>query len=81
MSRRGNRLRASRGLETLTTGQRSLEGFECLRALRGGHIRLADLLPAFSACTSTHDYVRTVASAVLVVAMRLSRTPRTRRRR
>ena len=37
-----DRLRSSRGLKTLRTGQRFLEGFECLRALRGGHIRLAD---------------------------------------
>jgi len=35
-----DRLRASRALKTLRTGQRFLEGFECLRALRGGHIRL-----------------------------------------
>src|SRR5918911_5535710 len=33
-----DRLRSSRGLKTLGTGQRFLEGFECLRALRGGHI-------------------------------------------
>ncbi len=63
-----DRLRASRGLKTLRTGQRFLEGFECLRALRGGHIRLADLLPAFSASASPHDHVRTVAPAVLVRA-------------
>src|SRR5437762_7038724 len=38
-----DRLRVSRGLKTVRTGQRFLEGFECLRALRGGHIRLADV--------------------------------------
>ena len=75
-----DRLRASRGLKTLPTGQRFLEGFECLRALRGGHIRMADLLPALSASASRHDHVRTVAAAVLVLGMRLNRTPRTRRR-
>jgi transposase-like protein len=76
-----DRLRASRGLKTLGTGQRSLEGFECLRALRGGHIRLADLLPAFSGCSaSSHDHVRTVATALLVLGMRLNKNPRTRRR-
>jgi transposase-like protein len=74
-----DRLRASRGLKTLRTGQRFLEGFECLRALRGGHIRLADLLPAFSASASPQDHVRTVAAAVLVLGMRLNRNPRTRR--
>src|SRR5882724_11953707 len=73
-----DRLRASRGLKTLRTGQRFLEGFECLRALRCGHIRLADLLPVASASASPQDHVRTVASAVLVLGMRLNRTPRTR---
>jgi len=66
-------------LKTLRTGQRFLEGFECLRALRGGHIRLADLLPAFSASASVHDQVPTVAAAVLVLGMRLNRNPRPRR--
>ena len=74
-----DRLRASRGLKTLPTGRRFLEGFECLRALRGGHIRLADLLPAFSASASVHDHVPTVAAAVLVLGMRLNRNPRPRR--
>jgi len=75
-----DRLCVSRGLKTLRTGQRFLEGFERLRALRGGHMRLADLLPAFSASASPHDHVRTVAGAVLVLGTRLSRNPRTRRR-
>jgi hypothetical protein len=75
-----DRLRASRGLKTLHTGQRFLEGFECLRALRGGHIRLADLLPVFSTSANPQNHVRTVAAAVLVLGMRLNRTPRTRRR-
>jgi IS6 family transposase len=77
-----DRLRSSRGLKTLRTGQRFLEGFECLRALRGGHIQLAELLPAFSGSVSAspQDHVRTVAAAVLVLSMRLNRTPRPRRR-
>jgi transposase-like protein len=75
-----DRLRASRGLKTLRTGQRFLEGFECLRALRGGHIRLAGLLPAFSVAASAQEHVRTLAAAVLVLGMRLNRTPRTRPR-
>ena len=75
-----DRLRSSRGLKTLPTGQRFLEGFECLRALRGGHIRLADLLPAFSASASPHDHVRTVAAAALVLGMRLNRNPWVQRR-
>ena len=75
-----DRLRSSRGLKTLRTGQRFLEGFECLRALRGGHIQLAGLLPAFSAATSPQDHVRAMARAVLVLGMHLNRTPRTCRR-
>jgi transposase-like protein len=74
-----DRLRASRGLKTLVTGQRFLEGFECLRALRGGHIRLASVLPSLSASASRHDHVRDVAAAVLVLGMRLNRAPRARR--
>src|SRR5712664_2574610 len=46
-------------IDTGRTGQRFLEGFECLRALRGGHIQLAGLLPALSAATSPQDHVRT----------------------
>ncbi len=77
-----DRLRASCGLKTLRTGQRFLEGFECLRALRGGHIRLANLLPGcvLSAPANRQDQVRTVAAAVLVLGMRLNRNPRTRQR-
>jgi transposase-like protein len=75
-----DRLRSSRGLKTLRTGQQFLEGFECLRALRGGHIRLEELLPTAVASTSAQDHVRTVAAAVLVLGMRLNGAPRTRRR-
>jgi putative transposase len=74
-----DRLRSSRGLKTLRTGQRFLEGFEGLRALRGGHVQLTDVLPAFSASASRQDQVRTVAAAVLVLGMRLNRKPQTRR--
>jgi hypothetical protein len=49
-------------------------------APRGGHIQLADLLPAFSTSANRHDHVRTVAAAVLVLGMRLSRKARTRGR-
>jgi hypothetical protein len=70
-----DRLRSSRGLKTLRTGQRFLEGFECLRPWIG-HNRLADLLPTFSDAVSSHAHVRTVAAAVLVLGMRLNRNPR-----
>jgi putative transposase len=75
-----DRLRSSRGLKTLHTGQRFLEGFECLRALRGGDIQLGGVLPAFSGWVSPHARARTVAAAVLVLGMRLNRQPRTPRR-
>jgi IS6 family transposase len=74
-----DRLRSSRGPKTLTTGQRFLEGFECLRALRGGHIRLADVVPSLSASASRHDHLRNVAAAVLVLGLRVNRQPRKRR--
>jgi transposase-like protein len=74
-----DRLRASRGLKTLRTGQRFLEGFECPRAIRGGHILLADILPGLSASGSRHDHVRNVAAAVLVLGLRVNRLPRKRR--
>jgi transposase-like protein len=74
-----DRLRSSRGLKTLQT-QRFLEGFECLQALRGCHIQLTGVLPAFSGAVSPYAQVRTVAVAVQVVGMRLNREPRTRRR-
>jgi len=75
-----DRLRSSRGLKTVRTGQRFLEGFECLHALRSGHIRLAELLPTFSGSVSRQDHVRTTTAAVLVLGMRLNRKPRARRR-
>ena len=47
-----DRLRASRGVKTLATGQRFLEGFEALHALRRGHTRLTDLVPGFDPVTA-----------------------------
>ena len=40
-----DRLRSSRGLKTVTTGQRFFEGFEVLQALHRGHVHLRDLVP------------------------------------
>jgi hypothetical protein len=70
----------SRGLKTLRTGQYFFEGFECLRALRGGRVRPSNVLPALSASASPHEHVRTAAGAVLALGIRLNREPRTRRR-
>jgi transposase-like protein len=37
-----DRLCSSRGLKTVTTGQRFFEGFEVLHALHRGHVHLRD---------------------------------------
>jgi transposase-like protein len=72
-----DRLRASRGLKTLPTGQRFFEGFEALHALRRGHARLADLVPGYDASDATvHERVRAVAHAVTALGTRLTKTVR-----
>jgi hypothetical protein len=74
-----DRLRASRGLKTLATGQRFFEGFEGLRALRRGHACLAELVPTYDpARASAHDQVRAVAYAVTALGARLRRVTRLR---
>jgi hypothetical protein len=76
-----DRLRSSRGVKTLRTGQGFLEGFECPRpAWRGGHIRSTRPVAGVVSSARQQDRVRTVASAVLVLGMRLNGKPRTRRR-
>ncbi len=63
-----DRLRASRGLKTLATGQRFFEGFEALHALRRGHSRLTErVLGVDPAQATVHDQVRAVAQAVTVL--------------
>src|SRR5262249_22037042 len=67
-----DRLRASRGLKTLATGQRFFEGFEALRALRRGHIHPANLVPGHDpAHTTVPQHVRAVAEAMTVLGARL----------
>ena len=57
-----DRLRASRGLKTLTAGQRFFEGFEALHALRRGQTCLAKLVPDYDpGRASRHERVRAVA--------------------
>jgi hypothetical protein len=61
------------------TGQRFLEGFEALRALRGGQIALERLVPGYPPTGGTpHETVRAVAVALETLATRL---PKRRRRR
>ena len=70
-----DRLRASRGVKTLATGQRFFEGFEALHSLRCGHTRLTELVPEFDPTQATaHDRVRAVAHAVAVLGTRLAKT-------
>ena len=77
-----DRLRASRGLKTLGTGQRFCEGFAGLHALRRGHPRLAELVPGYDATrASAHDQVRAVAQAVTALGARLTKAAAPRRDR
>ncbi|MGH2354500.1 MAG: IS6 family transposase, partial [Chloroflexota bacterium] len=68
-----DRLRASRGLKSLPTGQRFFEGFEARHALRRGPGHLTDLVPGYEAAHATvHERVRAVAQAVTALGVRLS---------
>jgi transposase-like protein len=68
-----DRLRASRGVKTVATGQRFFEGFEALHALRRGHAHLAMLVPGYDAArASIHERVRAVAQAVTALGAGLS---------
>ena len=70
-----DRLRASRGLKTLPTGQRFFEGFEALYALRRGHVPLDRFVPEYpSAGATPHQQARAVAAAVHALGARLHRT-------
>ena len=69
-----DRLRSSRGIKTLPTGQRFFEGFEALHALRRGHIHLEPLVPGYAAVRATpHERARAVAQAVDALGTRLTR--------
>jgi hypothetical protein len=73
-----DRLRASRGLKRVRTGQRFLEGFEPLRTVRGVQIALERLVPGYPTAGGTpHETVRAVAAAPETLATRLpKRRPR-----
>ena len=69
-----DRLRASRGVKSLATGQRFFEGFEALHALRRGHADRAHLVPGHDALHATvHQRVRAVARAVTALGARLTK--------
>ena len=68
-----DRLRSSRGLKTLASGQRFFEGFEALQALHRGHVYLRDLVPDYDPRDSMtpHVHARAVVVAVNALGARL----------
>jgi putative transposase len=69
-----DRLRSSRGLKTLTTGQYFFERFEVVHALRRGHVHLEPLVPGFPPTGATpHQRARAVVTALQAVGARLTR--------
>ena len=69
-----DRLRASRGLKTTATGQRFLEGFEAVQALRRGDVALRCLVPGYRPQLATHgDHARAVAAAMVTLAAGLTK--------
>jgi putative transposase len=69
-----DRLRSSRGIKTLTTGQRFFEGFEAVQALGRGLIHLERLVPGYRSLGATpHDRAREVATAISTLGSRLRR--------
>jgi transposase-like protein len=70
-----DRLRPSRGLKTTATGQRFLEGFEAVHALRRGDVRLSALVPGYHPGRATpHEQARAVVVAISVLAARLTKS-------
>jgi transposase-like protein len=69
-----DRLRASRGLKTTATGQRFLEGFEAVQALRRGDVPLRCLVSGYRPQLATRgDRTRAVAAAMVTLAAGLNK--------
>ena len=62
-----DRLRSSRGIKTLATGQRFFEGFEAVQALGRGSIHLERLVPGYRALGATLRRAFTGWRAALLV--------------
>jgi hypothetical protein len=76
MATRG-RLRSSRGLKTLSTGQRFFEGFEAMQALAREQFTLACLARGYSPAGATpQERARAVAGAVTLLGACLRRAAR-----
>jgi hypothetical protein len=69
-----DRLRGARGLKSVATGQRFLEGFEGLHALRRGYIKLRALVPCYQPTkASPHETTRAVMVAINTLGTHLKK--------
>ena len=69
-----DRLRGTRGLRAMHTGQRFLESFEALHALRRGTVTLRALVPRYRPTQATdHEKARAVIAAMEVLGSQLKK--------
>jgi putative transposase len=69
-----DRLRGTRGLRTVPTGQRFLESFEALHALRRGTVNLRPLVPRYRPTqASVHETARAIVMAMDVLGTQLKK--------
>ncbi len=69
-----DRLRCTRGLKTVATGQRFLECFEGLQSLRRGYVKLRGLVPGYQPTkASPHETTRAVMVALNVLGALLQK--------
>jgi IS6 family transposase len=65
-------LRGARGLRTVRTGQRFLEGFEAFHALRRGTVKLRPLVPRYRPTrASMHETARAIVVAIDILGTQL----------
>jgi transposase-like protein len=69
-----DRLRGTRGLRAVPTGQKFLESFEALHALRRGRVKLRLLVPTYRPTQATeHETARAVVMAMDVLGTQLKK--------
>jgi transposase-like protein len=69
-----DRLRGTRGLRTVRTGQKFLESFEAFHALRWGTVKLRTLVPRYRPIqASVHETARAVVMAMDVLGTQLKK--------
>src|SRR5262249_16303820 len=69
-----DRLRGIRGLKTIPTGQRFLEGFEGLQAMRRGYVKLLALVPRYRPRrASPHETTPAVIVALNILGAQLKK--------